>query len=60
MTKIEKAIRALRAALRLHGHLKRHAFVGPGVEVLDVRVPGGPQARAASDHLPLVVDFRLT
>jgi endonuclease/exonuclease/phosphatase family metal-dependent hydrolase len=36
-----------------------HAFVGPGVEVLDVRVPGGPQARAASDHLPLVVDFKL-
>lgn len=33
VTKIEKAIRALRAALRPHGHLKRHAFVGPGVSV---------------------------
>jgi UDP-3-O-[3-hydroxymyristoyl] glucosamine N-acyltransferase len=33
VTKIEKVIRALRAALRLRGHLKRHAFVGPGVSL---------------------------
>jgi acetyltransferase-like isoleucine patch superfamily enzyme len=33
VTKIEKAIRGLRAALRLRGHLKRYAFVGPGVSV---------------------------
>ena len=36
-----------------------HVFVSRGIEVLDVRVPDGPQARAASDHLPLVVDIRL-
>ncbi len=36
-----------------------HVFVSKGIEVLDVRVPDGPQARAASDHLPLVVDIRL-
>ena len=36
-----------------------HVFVSEGIEVLDVRVPDGPQARAASDHLPLVVDIRL-
>jgi acetyltransferase-like isoleucine patch superfamily enzyme len=33
VTKIEKVIRALRAALRLRGHLKRHAFVGPSVSL---------------------------
>jgi endonuclease/exonuclease/phosphatase family metal-dependent hydrolase len=36
-----------------------HAFVGDAVEVLGVEVPASPLARTASDHLPLVVDFRL-
>lgn len=36
-----------------------HVFVSKGVEVLDVRVPDGPLAKAASDHLPLVVDLKL-
>jgi endonuclease/exonuclease/phosphatase family metal-dependent hydrolase len=36
-----------------------HVFVSKGIEVLDVRVPDWPLARAASDHLPLVVDIRL-
>lgn len=36
-----------------------HVFVSKGIKVLDVRVPDGPQARAASDHLPLVVDIEL-
>jgi endonuclease/exonuclease/phosphatase family metal-dependent hydrolase len=37
-----------------------HLFVSPGVEVIDVHAPNGPLARAASDHLPLVADFRIT
>jgi endonuclease/exonuclease/phosphatase family metal-dependent hydrolase len=36
-----------------------HLFVSPGVEVVDVHAPSGPLTRAASDHLPLVADFRL-
>ena len=36
-----------------------HVFIGAAVEVLGVHVPATPLARAASDHLPLVVDFRL-
>jgi len=36
-----------------------HAFVGDAVEVTDVRAPATPLAKAASDHLPLVIDFRL-
>ena len=36
-----------------------HVFVSKGIEVLDVRVPDWPQARAASDHLPLVVDIEV-
>jgi endonuclease/exonuclease/phosphatase family metal-dependent hydrolase len=36
-----------------------HVLVGPGVRVVDARVPTGPQVRAASDHRPLVVDFEL-
>ena len=36
-----------------------HVFVGRRIEVLRVDVPAGPLARAASDHLPLVVDFRV-
>ncbi|HEX5377680.1 MAG TPA: endonuclease/exonuclease/phosphatase family protein [Phenylobacterium sp.] len=34
-----------------------HVFVSPEIEVLDVSVPFSPLARAASDHLPLVMDF---
>ncbi|HTI66965.1 MAG TPA: endonuclease/exonuclease/phosphatase family protein [Caulobacteraceae bacterium] len=37
-----------------------HLFVSPGVEVLDVHAPNGPLTRAASDHLPLVADFRVS
>jgi endonuclease/exonuclease/phosphatase family metal-dependent hydrolase len=37
-----------------------HLFVSSGVEVLDVHAPNGPLARAASDHLPLVADLRIT
>jgi endonuclease/exonuclease/phosphatase family metal-dependent hydrolase len=36
-----------------------HLFVSDGIEVLDLHVPDGPLARAASDHLPLVADIRL-
>ena len=36
-----------------------HVFVGKRIEVLRVDVPGSPLARAASDHLPLVVDFKV-
>jgi endonuclease/exonuclease/phosphatase family metal-dependent hydrolase len=36
-----------------------HLFVSPSVEILDVHAPNGPLARTASDHLPLVADFRL-
>ena len=36
-----------------------HLFVSPAVEVIDVHAPSGPLARAASDHLPLVADFRV-
>ena len=37
-----------------------HFFVGEGVEVLDVATPSGPLNRAASDHLPLVADLRIS
>jgi len=37
-----------------------HLFVSPGVKVIDVHVPNGPLARSASDHLPLVADFKLS
>jgi endonuclease/exonuclease/phosphatase family metal-dependent hydrolase len=37
-----------------------HVFVSTGVEVTRVEAVSAPLARAASDHLPLVVDFRLT
>jgi endonuclease/exonuclease/phosphatase family metal-dependent hydrolase len=37
-----------------------HLFVSPGVEMLDVHAPGGPLPRAASDHLPLVADLKVT
>ncbi len=36
-----------------------HVFVGPGIEVLGVKVPSAHRARVASDHLPLVVDLLL-
>jgi endonuclease/exonuclease/phosphatase family metal-dependent hydrolase len=36
-----------------------HLFVSPEVRVLDVSVPFSPLTRAASDHLPLVMDFDL-
>ena len=36
-----------------------HIFVSGGIEVLEVQTVGAPLARAASDHLPLMVDFRL-
>jgi endonuclease/exonuclease/phosphatase family metal-dependent hydrolase len=37
-----------------------HAFVSRSVKVTGVHVAGGALARTASDHLPLVVDFRLS
>jgi endonuclease/exonuclease/phosphatase family metal-dependent hydrolase len=37
-----------------------HLFVSPGIKVTDVHAPNGPLARSASDHLPLVADFRLS
>jgi endonuclease/exonuclease/phosphatase family metal-dependent hydrolase len=36
-----------------------HLFVSPGIEVQDVFAPFDPLTRAASDHLPLVMDFEL-
>ena len=36
-----------------------HIFVSPEVRVLDVFAPYDPVTRAASDHLPLVMDFEL-
>jgi len=36
-----------------------HVFVGHGVTVEAVTAPFDPLSRVASDHLPLVVDFRL-
>ncbi|MGH7025032.1 MAG: endonuclease/exonuclease/phosphatase family protein [Caulobacteraceae bacterium] len=36
-----------------------HVFVSAGVRVRSVRVGASPLARAASDHLPLVMDFEL-
>jgi endonuclease/exonuclease/phosphatase family metal-dependent hydrolase len=34
-----------------------HLFVSPGIEVTGVFAPFDPLTRAASDHLPLVMDF---
>ena len=34
-----------------------HLFVSPQVRVLDVQAPFSPLTRAASDHLPLMMDF---
>ncbi|NBB52568.1 EEP domain-containing protein [Rhizobium sp. CRIBSB] len=36
-----------------------HCFVSPEVRISAVTAPRSPLARAASDHLPLVIDFRL-
>jgi len=36
-----------------------HLFVSPGIEVQGVFAPFDPLTRAASDHLPLVMDFDL-
>jgi endonuclease/exonuclease/phosphatase family metal-dependent hydrolase len=36
-----------------------HVFVSPGIEVTDMFAPFDPLTRAASDHLPLVMDFEL-
>lgn len=37
-----------------------HIFVSAGIKVLDVFAPFEPLTRAASDHLPLVMDFEVT
>src|SRR4030095_11696694 len=34
-----------------------HLFVSPGIDVLNVFAPFDPLTRAASDHLPLWMDF---
>jgi endonuclease/exonuclease/phosphatase family metal-dependent hydrolase len=36
-----------------------HLFVSPEIKVTDVFAPFSPLTRAASDHLPLVMDFEL-
>jgi endonuclease/exonuclease/phosphatase family metal-dependent hydrolase len=36
-----------------------HVFVSPSIEVLGVKVHRTPSTRIASDHLPLIVDFRV-
>jgi endonuclease/exonuclease/phosphatase family metal-dependent hydrolase len=36
-----------------------HVLIGPGLRVLDARVPATRQAKSASDHRPLVVDFEI-
>ena len=35
-----------------------HVFVSPDIEVVGVEAFAAPLARSASDHLPLIVDFR--
>lgn len=37
-----------------------HGFVSPEVRVLAVFTPASPEARIASDHLPLAMDFEIT
>ena len=37
-----------------------HLFVSPEIEVQNVFAPFGPLTRAASDHLPLVMDFSVS
>ena len=35
-----------------------HIFCSQSVEVVSVEVPRSPLVRTASDHLPIVMDFR--
>ena len=35
-----------------------HVMIAPGLEVLDIEVPGSELCRLASDHLPLVAELR--
>ena len=37
-----------------------HVFIGGGLRVVDVEVPGSELARVASDHLPLLVELART
>jgi endonuclease/exonuclease/phosphatase family metal-dependent hydrolase len=37
-----------------------HVFVDPAIEVLDIEVPDTELARVASDHLPLIVELRVS
>ena len=37
-----------------------HVFIGGGIEVVDSAVPRTPLTRVASDHLPLVLDLKIT
>jgi endonuclease/exonuclease/phosphatase family metal-dependent hydrolase len=36
-----------------------HVFVDPGIEVVDIEVPGTELANVASDHLPLIAEVRI-
>jgi len=36
-----------------------HVFVSEGIRVSEVDAPYSPATRAASDHLPLVMDFEV-
>ena len=36
-----------------------HIFVSPGLEVIDIDVPGSELARIASDHLPLLAEIQI-
>ena len=36
-----------------------HVYTSPGIEVIDFDVPANALAQVASDHLPLIVTFRL-
>lgn len=36
-----------------------HVFVSPDIRITGITVPFSPLARAASDHLPLIVDFEI-
>lgn len=35
------------------------AFINDGIKITESRVPNTPMSKAASDHLPLVIDFEL-
>lgn len=36
-----------------------HVFVDPGIEVVNIEVPGTELANVASDHLPLIAELRI-